>query len=140
MPIFDTGLQLRVKRLVQQTLDQHRHLSALRREIEVALGRGALSDARSALDRFEVALAAHFDLEQGFFFPALHGLSPSRSADLEALEREHASLLADLRRLGERLDQVPAAASQEALAHWCAVLVDHEKREEGLVAAISERA
>jgi len=139
MPGFGIGLQHRVKRLAQQTADQHRHLAALHREIDVAFERGALHDARSALDRFEVALAAHFDLEQGFFFPALHGLSPTRSADLEALEREHAGFLAELRALGARIERVSADASREALAQWLVALRDHEKREERLVAMISDR-
>jgi len=140
MPSFDIGLQHRVKRLAQQTADQHRHLAALRREIDAAFERGALHDARSALNRFEVALAAHFDLEQGFFFPALHGLSPSRSADLEALEREHAGFLAELRMLGAGIERVSADASREAVAQSLAALRDHEKREERLVALISDRA
>ena len=136
---FDIGLQHRVKRLVQQTSDQHRHLAALRREIEAAFERGALYEAGSALHRFEAALAAHFDLEQGFFFPALHGLSPSRSAELEALEREHAGFLAELRALGARIEKVSADASREALAQWVAHLRDHESREERLVGLISDR-
>ena len=137
MPGFDIGLQHRVKRMAQQTADQHRHLGALRREIDVAFERGALHDARSALKRFDVALAAHFDLEQGLFFPALHGLAPSRTNDLETLEREHAGLLGELRALAARIESVSAAASREALATWLAGLRDHEQREERLVSLIS---
>jgi hypothetical protein len=140
MPAFNIGLQRRVKRLAQQTADQHRHLAALQREIDLAFGRGELKDARNALSRFEVALAAHFDLEQGFVFPALHGLSPARSADLEALEREHVAFLGELRSLDARIEKVPADDSRAALAKWLAALRDHEQREEQLAAQIAERA
>jgi len=140
MPSFDVGLQHRIKRLAQQTADQHRHLAALRREIDAAFERGALVDAQSALKRFDLALAAHFDLEQGFFFPALHGLARARAAELEALEREHAGLLAGLRAVGARIESVSAAKSREALGEWLAGLRDHEQREERLVGLISAGA
>lgn len=139
MPDFDIGLQRRVKRLVQQTADQHRHLAALRREVDAAFERGALHDAVSAIKRFEVALAAHFELEQGFFFPALHGLSPARSFELEALELEHAGFLGQLRSLEAGIEKVSAQASRDALAHWFVGLREHETREERLVASISNR-
>jgi iron-sulfur cluster repair protein YtfE (RIC family) len=140
MPGFDTGLQHRIQRLAQQTADQHRHLAVLRREIDVAFERGALHDAQSALKRFDLALAAHFELEQGIFFPALHGLAPARVKDLETLEREHTGLLATLRELTARVENVSARASQAALAKWLAGLREHEQREEQLVGEISERA
>jgi len=139
MPDIDIGLQHRVKRLVQQTADQHRHLGALRREIDAAFERGALRDAGSAMRRFEVALSAHFELEQGFFFPALHGFSPARSVELEALEDEHAGFLGELRALEARIEKVSAQASREALAQWFASLREHENREERLVALIADR-
>jgi hypothetical protein len=139
MPDFEIGLQHRVKRLVQQTADQHRHLGALRREVDAAFEVGALQDAASAIKRFEVALAAHFELEQGFFFPALHGLSPARSSELEALEVEHAGFLGQLRSLGAGIEQVSAQASRDALAQWFVGLREHESREERLVASISDR-
>jgi hypothetical protein len=140
MPGFDTGLQHRIQRLVQQTADQHRHLAALRREIDVAFERGALHDAQSALKHFDLALAAHFELEQGVFFPALHGLAPARATDLETLEREHTGLLAALRELVARVEGASAQASQAALEKWLVGLRDHERREEQLVGEISERA
>lgn len=140
MPSFDTGLQHRVKRLVQQIADQHRHLMALRGEVDVTLERGTRRDAGSALARFETALAAHFELEQRSFFPALHGLSRSRSAELEALEREHEGFLAELRALAADVERVDATASRAVFERQLAALRDHEQREERLVAQIAERA
>ncbi len=139
MSVYDTGLQYRIKRLAQQIADQHRNLAALRREIDAAFARGALGDARSELKRFELALAAHFDLEQGFLFPALHGLETHRVADLEMLEQEHAGLLAELSALVAQIESVSGEVSQRALARWLATLRDHEMREERLVGQIADR-
>jgi hypothetical protein len=139
MTSFDTGLQHRVKRLVQQIADQHRHLMALRGEIAAALERGAALDVGNAFQRFEVALAAHFELEQRSFFPALHGLARSRTPELEALEREHAGFLAGLRALAADVGRVDAGATRAAFERQLAALRDHELREERLVAQIAER-
>lgn len=140
MPSFDTGLQHRVKRLVQQIADQHRHLMALRGEIDAALERGARRDAGTKLARFETALAAHFELEQRSFFPALHGLARSRSAELEALEREHEGFLAELRALAADVDRADAGATRMAFERQVAALRDHEQREERLVGLIADQA
>jgi hypothetical protein len=140
MPGFDTGLKHRVKRLAQQIADQHRHLSLLRREIDAALERGERDAAGDAFARFEAALLAHFDLEQGLFFPALHGLSPARSDGLEALEREHASLRAKLRSMAAGIEGEPLGPTRAALEQCLAALRDHETREEALVALISNRS
>ena len=139
MPDFDTGLKHRVKRLAQQIADQHRHLGALKREIDAALERGERGATGDAFARFEAALGAHFDLEQGFFFPALHGLSPSRSSALEALESEHAILLGRLRGVAAGIEGDPLGATRAALEQCSAALRDHEQREEALVGLISLR-
>lgn len=140
MPAFDVGLQHRLRRLSQQIADQHRHLAGLRDEIEAALARGAASDARRELKRYETALAAHFELEQSLFFPALHGLSPAHASGLEALEREHAGLHADLRAIGAGVEERTPDASREPFKRWLARLRDHERREEILASEISRRA
>lgn len=140
MSAFDIGLQHRLRRLSQQIADQHRHLAALRDEIDAALSRGSPSDARRELNRYEIVLAAHFELEQSLFFPALHGLSPAHASGLEALEREHAGLLADLRAIGAGLAERTPDASREPFARWLARLRDHERREEIVASDISRRA
>jgi len=137
MPAFDVGLQHRVRRLSQQIADQHRNLASLRAEIDAAFARGTPQDVARELKRYEFALAAHFDLEQGFFFPALHGLDPARSAALEALEGEHARLLARLRAIADGLASRSPEASRGEFARWDGALRDHELREEALAGAIS---
>jgi hypothetical protein len=138
MPSLQIGLRHRVKRLAQQTAEQHRQLDALRREVSAALERGARADGRHALDRFTAALVAHFELEQSVFFPALHGLAPSRAHELEALEREHAGFLSALARTLAAIETAPADASGRAFLECLDGLRGHEQREERLVGEISE--
>jgi hypothetical protein len=138
MPPRQIGLRHRVKRLAQQTADQHRHLDTLRREVSGALERGARSDGRHALERFSAALTAHFELEQTVFFPALHGLSPSRTRELEALEREHAGFLSELERVLAGIETAPAEISGRAFQRFLTGLGSHEQREERLVGAIAD--
>jgi iron-sulfur cluster repair protein YtfE (RIC family) len=137
MPASQIGLRHRVRRLAQQTAEQHRQLDALRREVTAALERDARADGRHALERFAAALAAHFELEQAVFFPALHGLSPSRTQELEALEREHGGFLAELQRVRDEIATAPADASAGAFARFLTGLGGHEQREERLVGVIS---
>jgi iron-sulfur cluster repair protein YtfE (RIC family) len=138
MPASQIGLRHRVRRLAQQTAEQHRHLDALRREVSAGFERGALTEARQALERFAAALAAHFELEQTVIFPALHGLSPSRTQELEALEREHADYLSELRRVLAGIESAPAEASGRAFQRFIDGLGGHERREERLVGEISD--
>ena len=140
MPATQIGLRLRVKRLAQQTAEQHRQLDALRREVAAALERGERSAGLHALERFGVALAAHFDLEQGVFFPALHGLSPARKQELEALEREHGVFLAELRGVREEMERAAAEASGRAFTRFLDGLGGHERREEKIVGSISDES
>ena len=140
MPAIQIGLRHRVKRVAQQIAEQHRQLDALRREGSAALERGARADGRHALERFSAALAAHFDLEQSVFFPALHGLAPSRTQELEAIEREHPGFLSELRRIEAEIETASADASGRAFLQVLSGLRDHEQREERLVGAISNRS
>jgi hypothetical protein len=140
MSTLDTGLFHRVKRLAVQTAAQHRHLAAIQHEIDVALDRGSLSEARAALERYEGALTAHFELENRVFFPALHGLVPRRAHELEVLEQEHVQLSAALGRVRSALEQAPADGSRAAMKAFLDSLRGHEQREERLVAEAREGA
>jgi hypothetical protein len=138
MPDLDVGLQRRMKRLAQQTADQHRHLTVIQRELAAALEGGGRADSHGLLERYRAALSAHFDLEQSVFFPALHGLAPARTPDLDALEHEHASFLSELGRLAGEIGAGRAAVCRASLASHLETLRAHERREEALVNAISD--
>jgi hypothetical protein len=140
MPSLETGLRHRIGRLVEQIARQHRYLQELRTEIDVALERGSRADARRGLDQFSAALTAHFELEQNVFFPALHGLEPTRKRDLEALEQEHAVLLAELQDVRTAVESAVQADSAARFRSCLERLRSHERIEEELVAAIASGA
>jgi Hemerythrin HHE cation binding domain len=140
MPATEIGLRHRVRRLSQQIAEQHRQLDLLQREVFAALARDARADGRHALERFTSALAGHFDLEQRVFFPALHGLAPSRTQELEALEREHAGFLSELHRSLAELETVPGDAFGREFQQCLDGLRGHERREERLVGEISDES
>jgi hypothetical protein len=131
---LETGLRHRLRRVVRQIREQHHQLAPLARELAGALAGGAAAEPGNALARYREALGAHFSLESEVFFPALHGLRPERAAELEALEREHEGLLADLR--GALRAGGPGAGPP--LEAFFAALGAHERREEGLAAELAE--
>jgi hypothetical protein len=137
MAEFEIGLQHRLKRVAQQTVEQHRQLAAIQRELVRALAGDAPAEARGALERYAAALRAHFELEQGVVFPALHGLAPERTPELDALEGEHALFLGELVELARQVAAAPSENARQSLARHLERLREHERREESLVAASS---
>jgi hypothetical protein len=140
MPSSQIGLRHRVRRLVEQIAGQHRQLGELRSEIDAAFARGAREDAGRSLTRFRAVLVAHFELEQDVFFPALHGLEPSRKRDLEALEQEHADLLAQLESVLAGVESERQADCADRFRSCLERLRGHEQIEEELVGVISRQA
>jgi hypothetical protein len=138
MPSDQIGLRHRVRRLVEQIARQHRQLGELRGRIDAAFARGAWQEAGRSLDQFRAVLVAHFDLEQDVFFPALHGLEPSRKRDLESLEQEHAELLAQLEGVVAGVEPELQPDCAERFRSCLERLRGHEKIEEELVGAISK--
>lgn len=132
---MQTGLRHRLKRVVRQMGDQHRHLKALYAELRTALEAEASPAAVASVTRYRDAIDAHFELESEVFFPAVHGLVPALGPELEALEREHALLRAALGAVHGELELDPGAGA-EALAHFVATLREHEAREEGIVGQV----
>jgi iron-sulfur cluster repair protein YtfE (RIC family) len=134
-----SGLRYRVRRAARQISDQHRHMSELRRRCDEALAGGGGEELREALLRYCGALDAHFALEEDVFFPALHGLRPEHTEELDALSREHevfATRLTALRRCTETESGGDGVvASFQAFAEE---MRQHEAREERLVRKIAD--
>jgi hypothetical protein len=133
---LETGLRHRLRRAVRQMREQHVHFEPLADALRRAGAAGSVEELRRALAHYAEALGAHFSLESEVFFPALHGLHPERSRELEALEREHEELLAELRGIGGGAGRA-APASLDAFFD---VLRAHERREEGLASELAELA
>jgi hypothetical protein len=134
---METGLRHRLKRVVRQMADQHRHLRPIQADLAEALARdGRVRPAQDAFARYRQAIDAHFALEGEMFFPALHGLRPDWQEALEALDREHEGLRDALSEVGRRIGAGTLAEAGAALAGFASELRDHEGREEQLVARL----
>jgi hypothetical protein len=132
----EPGLALRMQRERRVISSQHRQLDDFTLRLAAALDAGEAQDARAAFQRFSDALEAHLALEDGLYFPALRGLRPTLSGDLEALADEHHGLRERLVALARLVESGRCEACLEPLERLAGDLADHEGREEGLLASL----
>ena len=81
----EPGLRYRMRRALRQMGDQHRGLREIHERLASALAAGNRREATDAFVRFRHALGAHFELEEGVFFPALASVSPRTHAPVLAI-------------------------------------------------------
>lgn len=129
------GLRLRLAHASRRLPAQHEYLDALLATTRRALERSAPAEAREALHAFRGALDAHFALEEQVHFPALHGLDPARSREIEVLVLEHRALRDRLLVLEGQVGREPRDGVARAFVDFAATLRDHETREERLLEA-----
>ena len=121
----EQGLRHRLRRIARQIDDQHRHLQEFQDTLRAATSANLADAASSACGRYERALIAHFELEETFFFPALHGYAPSQEKTLIELQEAHGSLRNELAQLTERIT-TRAEGVEEALERFLSHLRSHE--------------
>ena len=138
MELAESGLRYRMRRALRQIGDQHRQLHEIHGRLRAAIASGERRDARDAFVRYRHAIGAHFELEDGTFFPALHGLHPEEQEPLDALSGEHAQLLAALQRLAALLEEPEPERFVRGLDAFRRDFEQHERREEALVARIAQ--
>jgi hypothetical protein len=134
----DSGLRYRVRRALRQIADQHRQLHEIRGRLRGCLAARDRRGLRDAFVRYRHAIGAHFELEEGVFFPALHGLHPEEREGLESLGREHQGLLAGLQRIAPLVEAPGLERFDAAFEAFGGEMADHEKREELLVSRLAE--
>lgn len=130
------GLEKRMGSEARRISSQHRQLDELYALVADAVGRGDAAEAHRGFVRFGDALEAHFSLEDGLYFPALHGMRRDLEAELEALSREHAEFRAQLAELGRLLEAGDLARCDGQLDRFVVALARHEGREEQLLERI----
>jgi hemerythrin superfamily protein len=140
MELADAGLRYRMRRALRQIGEQHLALHEIHERLVSAIASGGRLEARDVFVRFRHAIGAHFELEDGVFFPALHGLHPEEQEALEALGRDHAALLAALQRLVPLLEEAALERFGAAFDTFRRDLAQHEKREEALVSRCADEA
>jgi hemerythrin-like domain-containing protein len=78
--------------------------------------------ARRAVDRYEVELANHFEIEESILFPAIESALGSREPS--------AGLIAQHRQVEDLIAQLRGAPSALLLERLCSLLEEHIRREE----------
>jgi hemerythrin-like domain-containing protein len=141
MEPLESGLRFRLRRAARQIGQQHQSIREILASLERTLGEGERGrDAVHALfARYREAVEAHFALEEDVLFPALHGLHPTRSPELEGLEAEHGDFA---KRLGELAELLAGAALAEfagGFERFAREMAGHETREERLAHRLAER-
>jgi hemerythrin len=133
-----TGLRYRLRRASRQIAEQHQHMHELARELEQALTERRTDKLKDVLLRFHAAMDAHFALEDGVFFPALHGLHPEQRGELEELSHQHQDFGVEVERLSQRLEEGSLERFGTAFHELLSGLALHERREEKMVRATGD--
>jgi len=136
----DSGLRYRLRRAARQVGEQHRRIGEIYLELGTAVANRTKPDAMQALLRYQEALEAHFRLEEEVFFPAIHGLEPTRESELGELRRTHERLRKELCGLVEAAVEVGPEAFSEWLHRFAKQMAVHESHEEELLERINSIA
>jgi len=110
----------------------------LAREFEQAFTEQLPDKLKDVLLRFSGAMDAHFALEDGVFFPALHGLHPEQRSELEELSRQHQSFGVEIERLRQWLEKGSLERFGTAFHELLRGLALHESREEKMVRSLTD--
>lgn len=132
------GLRFRIQRAARKMAEQHQHIHGILRDFDHALAGGDRQRVMEVFESYRSALEAHFSLEEGVFFPGLHGLQPQHSAELDALSQDHESFAAELERLAENIRDVQLEGFARAFGELVSDLGQHERREEQIVRRLTE--
>ena len=133
-----TGLRYRVRRVSRQIAQQHKHMHELARELEQAFTEQLPDKLKEVLMRFRGAMDAHFALEDGVFFPAIHGLHPEQRSELEELSRQHQDFGVEFEGLRQRLEEGSLERFGTAFHELLRGLALHERREEKMVRSLAD--
>jgi len=132
----DAGLQLRLRRARRQIESQHTHLHTLYESLAGAIARASVGSVREIGEQLLAALEAHFSLEDGVFFPAVHSLHPEYRQDLNALIRDHERYRRQLTGMLGGLGSDGLDAFAAGYRELTASVADHESREERLIGLV----
>lgn len=134
--IGQPGLAKRMGQEARRISSQHRQLDDLFALVTGAIRCDAATEACRCFGRFCDALEAHFSLEDGFYFPAVHGMRPELAEELSALSRDHAVFREQMQQIAQALETGELARCNGQLDVFADLLARHEEREERLLARI----
>jgi transposase len=134
----DRGLRHRLQRAARRVADQHQSINDLYKSLSDGLAESPKSEVRREFDRYRLALTAHFELEEGVFFPAVHGADASQHALIRQLIAIHSRMRAELVHLADSIESLPSDEFSRRLVGFATILSSHERQEEMLLTHVSE--
>ncbi len=115
-------------------LEDHRRIDGLLERLLAATRADDRELCSKVWAKVEKTLLTHLDVEEMFVFPAL---TETHAAEVERLQREHATIRREIGEIGVALDlHVLRATTIEA---FCASLKEHAAREDSLAYPQAER-
>ncbi len=129
----DPGLRHRLRRVARRVADQHHSINDYYGELSEKIASNNKSALRVEFDGYRSALAAHFELEEQIFFPAVCCVDETQSGRIKKLVAAHSQLLVELGHLSESLDTLPAEEFSRRMVGFSTILSSHEHQEEVLL-------
>jgi hemerythrin len=120
----------RMDRSLQQIVSQHGNILSLRHGLERAVRRADMDAIERGLLQLSGAIEAHFELEEGAYYPPAVPVESAAGDTLLSLVDEHERLRTELRTLGSLLSDGREKDFGRALEAFSSALTDHEVREE----------
>lgn len=120
----------RMRRSLCQIVEQHGSILILRQALENAVRSGDADAAARCLQRLSGAVEAHFELEEGAYYPPAVPVEGGAADTLLSFIEEHERLRVELRTLHSLLDDARSEDFKRAFDAFSSALTDHEAREE----------
>lgn len=131
------GLGRRLRYESDRISSQHEKLNQLYADVRRELDRRARHNAFVCFGRLQDALEAHFEVEDRVYFPAVHGFRPEHAPLLDSLSADHEVFRTELLAIHRLLDAHELDESQRLLDGLVSRLVEHEQKEDALLAEIT---
>ncbi len=118
--------------------EEHSELDQLVSGLAGALERSGAAAASAALQDLCDAMDAHFDAEEGVYFPLLERLSPTHGAAVKAAREGHARSRGDLEKLRSHLSDDELDRARGLMGELMVLFDDHEQAESRLIAELEQ--
>lgn|GEM_PF-1419596 len=129
----DPGLRHRLQRVARRIADQHHTINDCYRVLAEKIDHHDERAARNEFNGYRGALAAHFELEERVFFPAVCCVDASQAEKIERLVATHAEMLTELGHLSDSIASLTTAEFTQRLTGFATILGAHERQEEALL-------
>lgn len=123
---------------IERWWEEHSELDQLVSALAGALERSGVAAASAALEDLYDAMDAHFDVEEGMYFPLLERLPSTHGADVKALREAHARIRGDLEKIRSHLSDDELDRARGLMGELMVLFDGHEQAESRLIAELEQ--